>query len=98
LFTDSESARSRQRLESLTKIDNGFELAKIDLKFRGPGEIYGLAQSGFPELKIASLFDYLLMKKARDEALKIISIDPSLKTWPKLKIMANGQSTSSHRE
>ncbi len=85
LFTDSESQRSLKRLEALTRIDNGFALAKIDLKFRGPGEIYGLEQKGFPELKIASLFDYQLMKLANEQAIKLINKDSSLNSWPKLK-------------
>jgi len=64
---------------------NGFALAKLDLKFRGPGEVYGLEQKGFPELKMATLFDYGLMKKARTEAIKLIALDSSLNSWPDLK-------------
>lgn len=85
LFTDSSTERTLARLKSLEKINDGFELAKIDLKFRGPGEVYGTAQKGFPELKIASLFDHELVKLARDESDKIIQKDYSLINWPILK-------------
>lgn len=67
LFTDSKSDRTIQRLNAMGKYHDGFTLSKIDLKFRGPGELYGISQSGFPELKIASLFDYELIKDAHEE-------------------------------
>jgi len=85
LFTESEAEKTLKRLQALVNHHDGFELAKIDLKFRGPGEVYGTAQKGFPELKIASLFDYALMKQARDQAVKLIDQDPSLASWPGLK-------------
>ncbi len=89
LFTANKSLKTLNRLKALVKYHNGFDLAKMDLKFRGPGEVYGLAQKGFPELKIASLFDYELMKNAHDEAKKIIEKDFSLNSWPKLKNKIN---------
>ncbi|MDO8667499.1 MAG: ATP-dependent DNA helicase RecG [bacterium] len=81
----SQADKTLARLAALVKYHNGFELAKIDLKFRGPGEVYGLEQKGFPEFKMATLFDYDLMKKAREEAVKLIEIDPSLNSWSDLK-------------
>lgn len=81
----SERANTFRRLEALVNNHDGFALAKLDLKFRGPGEVYGLEQKGFPELKMASLFDYALMKQARDQAIKIIELDSSLERWPALK-------------
>ncbi len=85
LFTNAESENALKRLEALTKLDNGFELAKVDLKLRGPGEVYGIEQKGFPELKIASLFDYQLMKLAREQAVKLVFLDASLSKWTALK-------------
>lgn len=84
-FINGSTEKTLKRLEALVKYDNGFELAKMDLKFRGPGEVYGTEQKGFPELKIASLFDYALMKQARDQAVKLLEFDPSLDRWPALK-------------
>ncbi|MDD5031729.1 MAG: ATP-dependent DNA helicase RecG [Patescibacteria group bacterium] len=84
LFTENSSNKTVKRLQALTNCQDGFALAKMDLKFRGAGEIYGTAQKGFPELKIASLFDYKLMKEAQAEAIKIINKDPSLKNYPLL--------------
>jgi ATP-dependent DNA helicase RecG len=78
LFTDNGSPKTTDRLNAMTKYDNGFELAKADLKYRGPGEVYGTAQKGFPELRLASLFDYELMKIAQTEAINLIKEDKNL--------------------
>jgi len=85
LFTDSDSATTQERLQALEKNTDGFALAKIDLEFRGSGEIYGTVQKGFPELKIATLWDYQLMKQAQKEAMKLIQTDPELENHPWLK-------------
>jgi ATP-dependent DNA helicase RecG len=85
LFTDSDSQKTIKRLQALVDYSDGFQLAKMDLKFRGPGEVYGTMQKGFPELKIASLFDYELMKQAKEEAEKLIEKDNSLDSWAELK-------------
>lgn len=74
-----------ERLEAMTKYTDGFSLAKIDLKLRGAGELYGYGQSGFPELQIASLFDYEAIKKAQAEASALILADPELNNYPLLK-------------
>jgi ATP-dependent DNA helicase RecG len=84
LFSDSENEKTKERLASMEKYNDGFILAKIDLKFRGPGEIYGTAQKGFPELKIASLFDYELMKSAQKHAQSFFEKLENLDNWPKL--------------
>jgi len=68
LFTEKESKRASIRLSALQKTLSGFELAEMDLKLRGPGEILGTRQHGFPELKIASWQDEQLIKKAKKTA------------------------------
>ena len=98
LFSDSEADRSIERLQALTNCYDGFELAKTDLKFRGPGEVYGTAQKGFPEMKVASLFDYQLMQQARDEAIKLINKDANLKDWPELKNKLDKLENNAHLE
>ncbi len=78
LFTDSTAPNTTARLRAMTKHNNGFDLAKIDLKLRGPGEVYGTMQKGFPVLKIATIFDYEQIKKARLEAETLLKKDPEL--------------------
>ncbi len=85
LFTTTSDKEQSQRLKAMEKFNNGFELAKIDLKLRGSGDFYGTAQKGFPELKIANLLDYNLMNQAKIEAEKLINKDSNLKNYPILK-------------
>lgn len=73
LFTESKTQKASARLSALQKTLSGFELAELDLKLRGPGEVFGTKQHGFAELKIASWQDKELIKKAKniaDEAIK----------------------------
>ena len=71
LFYQNEGEKSKARLSAMEKGISGFELAELDLKLRGPGEIFGLRQSGIPELKIASWTDIDLIKKAKEAAEEI---------------------------
>ncbi|OGY26381.1 MAG: ATP-dependent DNA helicase RecG [Candidatus Woykebacteria bacterium RBG_16_44_10] len=73
LFSESSSPNVLQRLSALEKYHLGLKLAEIDLKMRGPGEIYGTAQSGIPSFKIASLTDLPLIKATREEAVKLFN-------------------------
>ena len=82
LFTESSSPQTIQRLKSMEKIQIGAELAELDLKLRGPGEIYGTAQHGIPMLKVASFSDFDLIQKTKKEAEKIID---DLDKFPLLK-------------
>ena len=63
------------RLRELEKSNNGFYLAEVDLKLRGPGEVYGAMQHGELDLRIASLADTEMIKAARAQALNFAS-DP----------------------
>lgn len=84
LFTGALSEEGMLRMKSMEKYSSGFKLAEIDLKLRGPGEIYGIRQSGIPDLKMASLTDFVTIEKARNAAAKIIEKDPLLKNFEKL--------------
>lgn len=85
LFTNSPSENSTKRLSAMVKYHSGFALAEIDLQMRGPGEIYGIRQSGIPDLKMASLTDAHTISKARKYASDIIEKDPNLESYPKIK-------------
>ncbi|HJX59574.1 hypothetical protein A2V61_01635 [Candidatus Woesebacteria bacterium RBG_19FT_COMBO_47_8] len=65
IFSDSAAPRVLTRLAALEKGISGFELAELDLSLRGPGEVFGTRQHGFPELKIASWQDTELIQKAK---------------------------------
>lgn len=68
LFADSKSEKTLSRLGYLETINNGPELAEIDLKLRGPGDMFGTLQHGIPDLKIASLSDLPTIERARTSA------------------------------
>ncbi len=85
LFSTSESQETRKRLKAMVDHTSGFKLSEIDLELRGPGEVYGVRQSGIPDLKMASLSDSLTIQKARDAAQKILEKDPELDNYPLLK-------------
>jgi ATP-dependent DNA helicase RecG len=78
LLSASESDEARERLEALTATENGFELAEEDLRLRGPGEFWGVRQSGLPELKVARLGDLPTIDLARRAAGDILQNDPRL--------------------
>jgi len=81
LFTESTNPSTLERLKAMEKHNVGSELAELDLRLRGPGEIYGTAQHGRKMLKIASFSDFELIQEVRREAEKIF---PNLTTYPKL--------------
>lgn len=68
LFAEAHGQKVQSRLNALTKGLSGFELAELDLKLRGPGEVFGTRQSGFLDLKIANWQDTELIKKAKEVA------------------------------
>jgi len=79
LISDTKTAQAKARIEAMAKYSDGFRIAEEDLKIRGPGEFFGRRQSGLSELKIANpLSQMQLLKRAREEVLKLISIDPHL--------------------
>jgi ATP-dependent DNA helicase RecG len=78
------------RLESFTKTQDGFELAELDLKQRGFGELYGSTQSGW-NFKYFDPSYTSLIKPAREEALEILKNDISLEKHPLLKQKISGK-------
>jgi ATP-dependent DNA helicase RecG len=89
LFPESNSEMSRKRMKAMVDYSDGFKLAEIDLDLRGPGEVYGVRQSGIPDLKMASLSDHEMLKLARDEAELLLKDDPMLENFPEIAYRAN---------
>ena len=72
------SADSKVRLETMTGTNDGFEIAEVDLKLRGPGDLRGTQQSGVLHLKIADIIkDNDILKIARSEAWALLRDDPA---------------------
>jgi ATP-dependent DNA helicase RecG len=70
---------ARERLEALVATQDGFELARVDLKLRGPGELLGTRQSGQALLEVADLYrDEAILEEAREEAFGLVAADPGL--------------------
>src|SRR3989339_135009 len=79
LFGNPRTHESRERLRIMTKTCDGFKIAEMDFKLRGPGEFFGTRQHGLPELKISDLVrDFPILKQARTDAFEIVSRDPHL--------------------
>ena len=69
LISDSKNPDSKTRLSLMEKTQDGFELAEQDLLLRGTGELFGLAQSGLPDLKVANIIkDIPILVEAREDA------------------------------
>ena len=74
LISDTNSGIGKERLKLMETISDGFELAEQDLQIRGPGQFFGEAQHGLPDLKIADVFrDVDVLIKARNAAEKFIN-------------------------
>ena len=78
LIAEPKSAAGEERMRAMTRTQDGFELAEIDLRMRGPGEFFGSRQSGLPDLRLARLSDARLLALARQEAQAILDADPDL--------------------
>lgn len=67
------------RLRAIVNYTDGFKIAEEDLKIRGPGELFGVKQSGMPDLKVADLLrDFSVLELARKQAEQLLQIDPNL--------------------
>jgi len=85
LLTDSSSQNVLHRLRAIEKTQSGFELAQADLKLRGGGDMYGVRQSGMPDLVMQNLNNIELIEEIREEASKLLEKDYDLKKYPLLK-------------
>ena len=86
LLSDSAASDAKQRLATLEATNDGFKLAEQDLKMRGPGQFFGEAQHGLPDLKAADVFrDFEILIQARDAAEKFITDDDNLNYFVSLR-------------
>ncbi len=79
MASEELSQDGRERLRAIETTSDGFVLAEIDLKMRGPGEFFGTRQSGVPDLRAAGVNDVELLETARHEASQLFAHDPDLR-------------------
>ena len=83
------SEEARVRLRAMGRTNDGFQIAEEDLALRGPGDFFGIRQSGFPDFRVAHLIrDTPILVEARKEAFQLISEDPEL-TYPSHTALRN---------
>jgi ATP-dependent DNA helicase RecG len=73
------SKEAKLRMETMVRTNDGFEIAEVDLKLRGPGDITGTQQSGVVDLKIADIVkDGSILELSRASAISLLKNDPNL--------------------
>jgi ATP-dependent DNA helicase RecG len=90
LFTHSASVEAQGRLEAFCRTTDGFEIAELDFRMRGPGDLLGSKQHGLPPLRIADLLrDVDVLQEARRDAQAVMLADPELHdpAWGKIRRM-----------
>lgn len=89
---------SKVRLETMTRTNDGFEIAEVDLKLRGPGDIMGTQQSGVLNLRIADIIkDSTILQHARHIAKELLKKDPTLKLEENQVILHTYQQLSKYK-
>lgn len=79
LVSDAKNKTSLERLRTMCKTNDGFEISEKDLELRGPGDFFGTRQHGLPEMKIANLYkDIDILKEAQQTAIYLYKTDEKL--------------------
>jgi len=87
LFRGDASGVSKERLEIMSKTNDGFKIAEEDLKIRGPGDFFGSRQHGLPEMRIASFAsDMAVLSRAQNAADEVLGADPNLEAPEHMKL------------
>ena len=95
---DKLSEDSKLRIETMVKISDGFKLAEVDLKLRGPGDMLGTRQSGMLKFKLADIvYDIEILNNARNSAVKILKTDPRLNKIENLPVRDEIYSSSNSK-
>jgi ATP-dependent DNA helicase RecG len=84
ILSESQEPEVIDRLKVLMRLNDGFQLAEEDLQRRGPGEIFGIQQSGFQPFRMARLTDTELIEETRQTAEKLLLNDPDLINTPSI--------------
>ena len=78
LVTEKLGDTARERIRTLVDTSDGFQIAEMDLKLRGPGEFFGTKQSGLPSLRVANILrDQEILEASRREAQDFLAHPPS---------------------
>jgi ATP-dependent DNA helicase RecG len=86
LMLGGKTQESLQRMKVLEQSQDGFFIAEMDLRLRGPGQVLGTRQAGLPDFALASLVeDQEVLELAREAAQKVIDKDDSLNSWPPMR-------------
>jgi ATP-dependent DNA helicase RecG len=73
------TADGKKRIDTMVKTTDGFKIAEVDMKLRGPGDMHGTRQSGMLDLRLADIIrDEKMLRYARDLAAEILKSDPDL--------------------
>jgi len=86
LISTPKTEEGKKRLSAMASTQDGFEIAQEDLEIRGPGEILGTKQHGFPEMKLGDILkDLKLLEQAREDAENLLKESPKLENNEMLK-------------
>lgn len=87
LKSSNRSVNARERLKIMEKSNSGFDIAEKDLELRGPGDFFGIRQSGMPEFKLANLLtDTSILKSSQEAAKELIEKDRNFELEENAKI------------
>ncbi len=98
LLPSMTTAGVKERLEAVARTNDGFALAEKDLEMRGPGDVLGTAQSGFPEFAAASFGDAALIAAAKEAAEEILKNDPDLRAHEAMRAEVGATVEKAHLE
>lgn len=98
LFSDTTLQHAQERLKQFASISDGFSLSEFDLAERGPGEFWGVEQSGFPRLHFAKLNDVELISQAQEDAKAILAEKNWSVSYPVLFEQASQKDIINHEE
>lgn len=74
LMADPKTETGVERMKVMTETNDGFEIARRDLELRGPGDLFGIKQSGLPDFRLADMtHDFHILEMARDDAAELVA-------------------------